>query len=129
MRKAVVVKVTLLVLFIILGVVVIDLYLSKDNVTVSGQAIVSIMPVLTIQKIEFTDIQTGISTAFHFTKNFSSAGEYSVTLKNGYTYNVYISYYYINPEKSETHFSTTFFVNATDGQTVITKDFWYPDYT
>ena len=129
MRKAVLVKVTLLILFIVLGAVVIELYLSKDNITVSGQAAVTIMPIITIQTIEFTDIQTGTSTAFHFTQNFSTAGKYSVTLKNGHTYNVYISYYYINPEKSETHFSTTFSVNATAGETEINKNFWYRCYT
>ena len=128
MRRVVAV---LVILLIVLGAVAaISLYLVKDNVTVSGKAIVSIMPLITIQKIEFTDIQTGISTAFHFTQNSSSSGDYSVVLKNGHTYNVYISYYYMPfPEKAETHFATTFYVNATDGQTVITKDFWYPDYT
>ncbi len=122
MRRAVAV---LVILFIVLGAVAaISLYLVKDNVTVSGRACVTYLPGTIIQEIEFVDIQTGASTAFKFRQDYSSGDNYSVTLKNGHTYNVYISFYHIIPEKLQTHFTTTFHVNATDGQTVITKDFW-----
>jgi len=122
MRRAVLV---LVILFIVLGAVAaISLYLAKDNVTVSGRACVTYLPGTIIQEIEFVDTQTGASTAFQFHQHSSSAGNYSVTLKNGHTYNVYISFCVINPENSQTHFTTTFQVNATYGQTVITKDFW-----
>jgi hypothetical protein len=111
------------------AVAAISLYIVKDNVTVSGRAIVSFVPGTIIQEIEFVDIQTGALTVFQFHQDHSSGENYSVTLKNGHTYNVYISFCVINPENSQTHFTTTFHVNATDGQTTITKDFWYPDYT
>ena len=127
MRKVVAV---LVILLIVLGAVAaISLYLAKDNVTVSGNANVTYLPGTIIQEIEFVDAQTGASTAFQFHQVSSSGDYYSVTLKNGHTYNVYISFCVIIPENSQTHFTTTFYVNATDGQTVITKDFWYPDYT
>lgn len=62
MRKAVVVVAALLILFISLGAVVIDLYLSKDNVTVSGEALVSGAVVLaaTLQTIEFTALKQAL---------------------------------------------------------------------
>jgi CRISPR/Cas system type I-B associated protein Csh2 (Cas7 group RAMP superfamily) len=101
--------------------------LTYDNVTVSGRAAVTFVPGTIIQTIEFTDIQTGASTAYQFNQNSSGAGTYSVTLKNGHTYNVYISFCVINPENSQTHFTTTFYVNATAGQTAITKNFAYPN--
>jgi hypothetical protein len=150
MRKAVVVIATLLILFTILGVVVIDQWnaprtnerkrdvltpiLSKDNVTVSGKALVSGAVVLaaTIQKIEFTDTQTGTTTTishFTFAPQTTDEGNYSVTLKNGHTYNVYIIYSVFNPDNMETQFITTFTVNATAGQTAITKNFTYPNQT
>ena len=120
----------LVILFIVLGAVAaISLYLVKDNVAVSGNASVTYLPGTIIQEIEFVDIQTGALTAFQFHQASGGTDYYSVTLKNGHTYNVYISFCVIIPENSQTHFTTTFYVNATDGQTVITKDFWYPDYT
>jgi hypothetical protein len=131
MRKVVVAITTLLILFIFLGVGVIDLYLSKDNVTVSGEAGVSGAVVLaaTIQMLEFTDIQTGTTTISHFTfaPQTDNVGNYSVTLKNGHTYNIYISYFVFNPDNHETQFITTFTVNAAAGQKEITKDFMYPN--
>jgi hypothetical protein len=124
MRRVVAV---LVILFIVLGTVAaISLYLVKDNVTVSGNAYATYTPGTIIQEIEFVDTQTGASTAFQFHQASGDSGHYSVTLKNGHTYNVYISFYVITPEPSQTHFTTIFYVNATDGQTVITKDFWYP---
>jgi VCBS repeat-containing protein len=122
MRRVVAV---LFILFIAMGAVAaIGFYLVKDNATVSGRAIVSFVPGTIIQEIEFVDIQTGASTAFQFHQASGNAGNYSVTLKNGHTYNVYISFCVINPENSHTQFTETFHVNATDGQTVINKDFW-----
>ena len=109
--------------------------LSKDNVTVSGKALVSGAVVLaaTIQTIEFTDTQTGTITAFHFTfapkSDSTSVGNFSVTLKNGHAYNVYISFFVFNPESHETQYITTFTVNAPAGQTAITKNFTYPNQT
>jgi hypothetical protein len=130
MRKAVVVIAVLLILFIFLGALAVDLYLSKDNVTVLGEASVSGAVVLapTIQTIEFTDTQTGTTTTFHFTiasSNAINVGNYLVTLKNGHAYNVYISYSVFS--RLETQFITTFTVNAAAGQTAITKDFMYPN--
>ena len=127
MRRVVAV---LVILVIVLGAVAaISLYLVKHNVTVSGNAGVTYVPGTIIQSIEFVDTQTGASTAFQFHQDYSGLDYYSVALKNGHTYNVYISFYVINPENSETHFTTTFHVNATDGQTTIAKDFWYPNHT
>jgi len=127
MRRVVAV---LVILLTVLGAIAaISLYLVKDNVTVSGNAYVTYLPGTIIQEIEFVDTQTGASTAFQFQQASGGTDYYSVTLKNGHTYNVYISFYHIIPEHSQTHFTTTFYVNATDGQTVITKDFWYPNYS
>jgi hypothetical protein len=128
MRRAVAV---LIILLIILGsVAVIGFYLVKDNVTVSGMANVTYVPGTIIKSIEFVDTQGGVLTSFQFPQDYNSAGgNYSVTLKNGHTYNVYISFYVITPEPSQRHFTTVFYVNAADGQTAITKDFWYPNYT
>ncbi len=66
LRNAVLVIATLLIIFTVLGAVVIDLYLSKDNIVVSGKAGVSFLPATTIQTIESLDTQTGISIAFDF---------------------------------------------------------------
>ncbi len=104
--------------------------LTYDNVTVSGSAGVSGAVVIapTIRTIEFQDTQTGITT-FHFTfapKSDSGFGNYSVTLKNGHTYNVYISFSYMGGGSIEKEFITTFTVSAASGQTAITKNFSYP---
>jgi hypothetical protein len=131
MRKADVVITALLILFISMGAIVIDLYLSKDDVTVSGKAGISGAVVLaaTLQTIEFTDTQTGTTTISHFTfaPQTHNAGNYSVTLKNGHTYNIYISFFVFNPDNHENQFITTFTVNAAAGQKEITKDFIYPN--
>ena len=103
--------------------------LTYDNVTVSGQAVAaSILPATNIQTIQFQDSQTGTVTTFHFTTNEtrSPTGNYSVILKNGHTYNVYINYIILSsPLKSG--FVATFTVNVPAGQTAITKDFMYPN--
>ena len=125
MRKAVVVA--LLVLFIFLGAIVIDLYLSKDNVTVSGKAGVYDEIAPNVQTVEFTDTQTGTTSHFTFARQTYYEGNYSVTLKNGHTYNVYISYSILSPNNPKTQFITTFTVNSPAGQTAITKNFAYPN--
>ncbi len=99
--------------------------LTYDNVTVSGVAgVASLLPATNIQTIQFQDTQ--IRTAaitFHFTTNqtWSPSGNYSVILKNGHTYNVYISYTILSSHESG--FVTPFTVNAPAGQTTINKDF------
>jgi hypothetical protein len=126
MRKSI--AAVIVVVFIVLGVVGVSFYLTMDNVTVSGEAGVTFVPGTIIQSIEFADIQTRFSTTyqFHWTEqSLSNAGNYTVTLQKGHTYNVYISFYVINPEDVETHFSTPFYVDTTAGQTAITKTFWY----
>ena len=127
MRKAVVAF--LFILFIFLGAVAVDLYLSKDNVTVSGKAIVVGEIAAIIQTIEFTDTQTGTTITSHFTfaPQTQNAGNYSVVLKNEHTYNVYISHSIFTPKSPKTNFITTFTVNASDGQKAITKNFAYPN--
>ncbi len=132
MRKAVGVIAVLLILFVFLGALVIDLYSSKDNVAVSGKAGVSGAVVLapTLQTLEFTDTQTGSTTTishFTFAPQTENVGNYSVTLKDGHTYNVYVSYFVFNQDNHKTQFITTFTVNAPAGQKEITKDFVYPN--
>jgi hypothetical protein len=109
---------------------------TKDNVTVSGIGSVSgaiiIAPI--IRSIEFQDIQTGTNITFHFnfdSKNdnvYHNFGNYSVTLKNRHTYNVYIGFSILGLNKpTYKEFSTTFTVDAAAGQTAITKNFDYPN--
>ncbi len=100
------------------------------DVTVSGQAYVGgalSIPPTTIQTIQFTDTQTGTVTAFHFhftSQGDNRAGNYNVTLQNGHTYNVTISYYFdgdiVNTMTTQI---ATFTVNAPAGQTTIAKNF------
>jgi hypothetical protein len=105
--------------------------LTYDNVTVSGQAGVSGAVVIapTIRTIEFQDTQTGTMTTFHFTfalKSDDGYGNYSVTLKNGHNYKVYLSFSYMGSGNTEKEFITAFTVNVAAGQTAITKNFSYP---
>jgi hypothetical protein len=105
--------------------------LTFDNVTVSGFAGVSSAVVIapTVQTIEFQDTQTGTMTTFHFNfapKSDNAFGNYSVTLKNGHNYNVYLSFSYMSSNNIEKEFITTFTVNVAAGQTAITKNFGYP---
>jgi hypothetical protein len=104
--------------------------LTYDNVTVSGQAGAPTAewgPALSIQAIEFQDTQAGTVTTFHFhfdSQGYHQFGNYSVTLKNGNTYNVYISFSVMSPSNNiQKEFSTTFIVNVAAGQTTINKDF------
>jgi hypothetical protein len=109
--------------------------LTYDNVTVSGFAGVSSAVVIApiVQTIEFQDTQTGTMTAFHFnfaTNSNNAFGNYSVTLKNGHTYNVYLSFFVMNGQGGvEKEFITTFTVNVAARQTAITKNFGYPYFS
>jgi hypothetical protein len=103
------------------------------DVTVSGRASSAALaePHFTsLQKTEFTDIQTGNVTSFNFTfakHSYSPFGNYSVTLKNEHTYNVTISYYMglsLNAiDYPASDYIETFTVQAPTGQTAITEDF------
>ena len=126
-------KATIIIAVIVVSSVGAVFYLlTYDNVTVSGVAGVSGAVVIapTIRTIEFQDIQTGTLTTFHFNfapKSDSGYGNYSVTLKNGHTYNVYISFSYMGSGSVEKEFITTFTVSVAAGQTAITKNFGYPN--
>ena len=101
-KKALIISVIIVVLVISsIVAAVINLSLStnqKDNVTVSGtlySGAYTVFPA-SLQRIEFTDIQTGTKTTFDFhfaPQRINGVGNYSVTLKNEHTYNVTISYY------------------------------------
>ena len=105
--------------------------LTYDNVAVSGTAFVSGAVVLApnLRTIQFTDTQTGTTTSSYFTfaSQTINVGNYSVTLKNGHSYNVYITFSVMASYQLETEFIKTFTVNAPAGQTAITKDFMYPN--
>ena len=101
-------------------------------IAVSGQAssaALSEPEITSIQKIEFTDVQTGSVTSFNFPfaeQSNNPFGNYTVTLENGHTYNVTISYYRgltVGNMQPTSDYFTTFTVNATAGQTAITEDF------
>ena len=104
---------------------------SADAITVSGLASSGALsqPFPTsIQTIEFADTQTGTVTTFHFSfapQSNNPTGNYSVSLKNEHTYNVFIRYYHGIPPnmEPESDFFTTFTVHALDGEKVISKDF------
>jgi len=105
--------------------------LSAD-VTVSGSVNIVVLPgfeVSSLAGIQFTDVQTGNVTTFRFTfapQSSNPVGNYSVTLKNGHTYSVTISYYYgaiIGGMQPASDYIETFTVNAPAGQTAITENF------
>ena len=104
---------------------------SADAIKVSGLASSAALsqPFPTsIQRIEFADTQTGIVTTFHFSfpqQSNNPTGNYSVSLKNEHTYNVYISYYHGFPPnmKPETDYFIIFTVHAPTGQKAISKNF------
>ena len=131
-RRNTIIAVIIIIVLVVSSIGAVIYLLTYDNVKVSGTAIVSGAVVLapTLQTIQFTDTQTGITTSSHFTfaSQTINVGNYSVILKNGHSYNVYITYSYMgglgNPE---TEFIKTFTVNAPAGQTAITKDFMYPN--
>jgi hypothetical protein len=103
---------------------------SADAITVSGLASSGALsqPFPTsLQRIEFADTQTGTVTIFHFPfpqQSNNPTGNYSVSLKNEHTYNVYISYYHGFPPnmEPETDYFTTFTVHSPTGQKAISKD-------
>ena len=120
----------IIVVLIVSTIGVVFYLLTYDNVTVSGQAGTPTAewgPALSIQAIEFQDTQAGTATTFHFhfdLQGYHQFGNYSVTLKNGHTYNVYISFSVMSPSNNiQKEFSTTFTVNVATGQTTINKDF------
>ena len=123
-------KATIIIVALVVSSIGAVIYLStKDNMTVSGQAFAPTAlwgPFLAVQKIEFQDTQTDTVTTFRFhfpQSSVNPVGNYSVTLKDGHTYNVYISYFIGTDRNPQTDFITTFTVNATAGQTAITKNF------
>jgi hypothetical protein len=130
-RRNVLIASIIVVVLVISSSVSVIYLLTKDNVTVSGKALVSGSYALwlTIQTIEFTDTQTGTKASSHITltPHSSNEGNYSVVLKNGHTYNVYINFYELAPDKNETKFIKIFTVNVSAGQKEITKDFMYPN--
>ena len=108
--------------------------LSAD-VTVSGSLNIVVLPgvvVASLAGIQFTDAQTGNVTAFRFPfapQSSNPVGNYSVTLKNGHTYSVTISYYIgavIGGMQPASDYITTFTVQAPAGKTSISEDFHDP---
>jgi hypothetical protein len=110
-----------------------DVPVSGVNVTVSGtvDSIPFAQPALTtsLQTIEFTDTQTGANVSFRFTfpaHSDNPTGNYSVTLQDGHTYSVDLSYY-IGPTTGSmiphTDNLGTYTVQAPAGTTSITKNF------
>jgi flagellar basal body-associated protein FliL len=130
-RKSIIIALVIIVVLVASSIGTVVYLLTKDNVTVSGQAGVSGGVVLAayIQTIEFTDTQTGTTTSSHFTfaPQTHNFGNYSVSLKNGHTYNIYITFSVFNHNEYETQFITTFTVNAAAGQKEITKGFMWPN--
>jgi hypothetical protein len=127
-RRNSLIAVVIIVVLVVSSIGAIFYLLTYDNVTVSGNARVTYLPITIIQTIEFMDTQTGASTTFQFHQALGGADYYSVTLKNGHTYNVYISFSVMNPQgKVEKEFITTFTVNTAAGQKEITEDFQYPN--
>jgi hypothetical protein len=104
---------------------------SADAITVSGiasSAALSQPFPTSLQRIEFSDTQTDTVTTFHFSfpqQSNNPTGNYSVSLKNEHTYNVYISYYHGFPPnmKPETDYFITFTVHTPTGQKAISKNF------
>jgi hypothetical protein len=99
------------------------------SVVVSGRASSAALcqPMTTsLQKIDFVDIQTGVTTSydFHYDKQSDNPfGNYSVILKNGHTYSVYISYWVSVYRQQYSDYIHNFSVNATAGETAIYKNF------
>ena len=130
-RRNILIAFLVVVVLVVSSIGAVIYLLSYDNVTVSGIAGVSSAVVIapTVQTIEFQDTQTGTITTFHFNfapKSDNAFGNYSVTLKNGHNYNVYLSFSYMSSNNIEKEFITTFAVNVAAGQTAITKNFGYP---
>jgi hypothetical protein len=129
-RRNIQIAFLIIVVFVVSSIGAVIYLTTEGNVTVSGRAFSNTdLPVSTVQTIEFQDTQTGTLTTFHFhfappsPQNINPDGNYSVTLKNGHTYNIYISYFIGYGGNPETDFIATFTVNATAGQTAIYKNF------
>ena len=131
--------IVLLVVSFIGAIVLINITSQKDNVIVSGTVFSShftVFPTI-LQTLEFTDTQTGTKTTynFHFPPQSisTSAGNYSVTLKNGHTYSVTLNYILVwtRPDMTPTpggktpyteNFGT-FTVYTPEGKTSVSKNF------
>jgi hypothetical protein len=134
-KKVIIASIIIVVLVVVsIGALIVCNQLNSSQiglVTVSGQASSGALaePFPTsIQRIEFTDTQTGAVTTFHFPftpQSNNPIGNYSVSLKNEHTYSVTISYYHGFPGTMdpESDYITTFTVHAPAGETAITKDF------
>jgi hypothetical protein len=133
-RRKLLIAAIIVVVFIVSSIGAVFYLLTYDNVRVSGVAGVNGAVVIapTIRTIEFQDTQTSTMTTFHFNfapKSDDGYGNYSVTLKNGHAYNVYISFSYMGGGTIEREFITTFTVSVAAGQTEITKNFSYPYFS
>jgi len=134
-HRSILIACLVVVILVVSSIGAVIFLLTYDNVTVSGVAGVSGAAFLApfIKTIEFQDTQTGAMITFHFSSAPQGAinyGNYSVTLKNGHTYNVYISFSVMNSQgEVRKEFVTTFTVNVAAGQTAITKNFSYPYFT
>ena len=104
----------------------------KGDVTVSGTVDSRSLsqPFRTsLQTIEFTDTQTGANVSFHFpfpAQGDNPVGDYSVTLQDGHTYSVDLSYYTgprVGGMIPHTDNLGTYTVQAPVGTTSITKNF------
>lgn len=131
--------IVVLVVSFIGAIVLINITSQKDNVIVSGTVFSShftVFPTI-LQTLEFTDTQTGTKTTcnFHFPAQSisTSAGNYSVTLKNGHTYSVTLNYILVwtRPDMTPTpggktpnteNFGT-FTVYTPEGKTSVSKNF------
>ena len=109
-----------------------DVPASGINVAVSGTVDSRSLsqPFLTsLQTIEFTDTQTGANVSFRFpfpAQGDNPVGNYSVTLQDGHTYSVDLSYYTgprIGGMIPHTDNLGTYTVQAPAGTTSITKNF------
>ncbi len=130
-RRSILLASIIIVVIVVSSIGAVFYLLTYDNVAVSGTAFVSGAAFLApkLRTIQFTDTQTGATTSSNFTfaSQAINVGNYSVTLKNGHSYNVYITFSVMVSYGLETEFIKTFTVNAPVGQTAITKDFMYPN--
>jgi hypothetical protein len=134
-RKKVIIVSAIIVVVLVIAFIGVFIFSNQSNelpigsVVVSGRASSAAIcqPMTTsLQKIDFVDIQTGITTSYDFHYNKQSGnpfGNYSVILKNGHTYSVYISYYVSVYRQQYSDYIDNFSVNATNGETVIYKNF------
>lgn len=134
-RKKVIVASAIIVVILVVTLFGVFVFSQKSDelpvgsVVVSGKASSAALcqPLTTsLQKIDFVDIQTGVTTSydFHYDKQSGNPfGNYSVILKNGHIYSVYISYWVNIYRQQYSDYIHNFSVNATTGQTTIYKNF------